>query len=709
MDPHNIERIHTFLACYPHPTRSYLDTVRRTKILELDPMHIIDYDKDLFDFLISNPRSFFREFQEALSGLHNFNKPPEILIDVSNVPKNLKTEIRDISEKHLGKIVFLDCLVGPVKQRMFIITKACYRCLRCGEETEVVVDQLGPYAKIKPPMVCRNPSCNRRGPFVMVNDKRVETSYQEFWLQEEVGVLNAGEIPYERRAFVIGEHLINRVTIGEHVTVAAVVEEMQPDRKASSERAVRGFALNVVGLRTRRDDELIEITEADIEKAKKLAQKPNVIDILADSFCPEIIGMKDLKIAILLSIVGGLQGRPIRSNIHTLCVSPPGLGKSTLGRYAQECVQRGVYTSGELTSGPGLTAVVTREPSTGEWQIRPGAMVWAHSDGKLTNLVVIDEIEKLKDDERSKIHDAMESGLVNLSKAGIMRALPANTPIVGFANIKNGEWEENQPRILQTGLSPTLLDRFSLVLTLDRDRDPERAEKFGEHIARLWSNQGSKPQGILSKQELKKYLLIAKATNPEMDPSLEENIKKIAVSMLADENVIKATGLKLTERQVIDIPRIAGGIAKLTLSEKVTLKHLEMAVDLWRRTTLEAYKDPNTSEAVFGVEGLQPLGVPEKCQIFYGENDTEKSQAHKNSERKKTGKLSLQEKVFLAKKIITELCGRSESGEAKHLDVRRALQQHGLSEEDAITLINLLHTKGMIMSPRFGSLVWIGD
>jgi len=107
------------------------------------------------------------------------------------------------------------------------------------------------------------------------------------------------------------------------------------------------------------------------QKIRELSTEPEIYDKLARSIAPEIYGHDDVKKALLLLLVGGVtkntgDGMKIRGDLNICLMGDPGVAKSQLLKYICKVAPRGVYTTGRGSSGVGLTASISRDPTTDE-------------------------------------------------------------------------------------------------------------------------------------------------------------------------------------------------------------------------------------------------------------------------------------------------------------------------------------------------------
>jgi DNA replication licensing factor MCM2 len=148
----------------------------------------------------------------------------------------------------------------------------------------------------------------------------------------------------------------------------------------------------------------------------------------------------------------------IRGDINVLLLGDPGTAKSQVLKYVEKTAHRAVFSTGQGASAVGLTANVRRDPITKEWTLEGGAMVLADR-----GTCLIDEFDKMNDQDRTSIHEAMEQQTISVSKGGIVTTLQARCAVVAAANPINGRYRSTLPFSKNVQLTEPILSRFDIL------------------------------------------------------------------------------------------------------------------------------------------------------------------------------------------------------------------------------------------------------
>merc|ERR1711865_1195416 len=144
--------------------------------------------------------------------------------------------------------------------------------------------------------------------------------------------------------------------------------------------------------------------------------------------------------------------------------------------YVEHTFPRAVYTTGKGASAVGLTAAVQRDEN-GQFCLQGGAMVLA-DDG----ICLIDEFDKMNEQDRTSIHEAMEQQTISISKAGIVATLQARCAVIAVANPVEGRYDSTRTFAQNVNLSDPILSRFDLLCVIRDESDTVHDECLADHV-----------------------------------------------------------------------------------------------------------------------------------------------------------------------------------------------------------------------------------
>ncbi len=603
-----------------------------------------------------------------------------------NLPASRRVLIRDLRSEHISKFVAIEGIVRKVTEVRPRVVKAVFACTKCGKLVEVIQeDEL----TLKQPYEC--PACKNKR-FLFLPEESYTVDSQRIRIQEYPENLRGGEQPQQIDVILEGD-LTGKVNPGDRVIVNGIVRAKP--RKFGSKQSqhmdlhIEGNSIEIL----QQEYEEFEITEEDKKRILKLAEEENIFEKIVASIAPSIYGHEDIKLAIALQLFGGVpkklpDGTEIRGDIHVLLVGDPGVAKSQILRYVHRIAPRSVYTTGKGTTTAGLTATATRDEFDGRWTLEAGALVLADK-----GIALVDEIDKMRNEDRSALHEAMEQQTVSVAKAGINAVLRARCALLGAANPKYGRFDKYTPIAEQIDLSPTLLSRFDLIFVLTDEPDEVRDRKLAEHILKT-HEIGEKLEKLrnvasveFTKEEidreseiaeivpaiepelLRKYIAYAKRT---VFPVLSEEAKqKIVEFYLSLRSRAKDnSAVPVTARQLEALIRLAEASARLRLSDVVDREDVERVIRIIKSSLEQIAVDPETGE----------------IDIDYAFTGTSKSQ---------------RDRILILKRIIEELEASNEKG-APEEEILKAAQEEGIDERKAKELLRKMREIGDIYSPREG-------
>ena len=370
---------------------------------------LLHQDPRLAEEVLANPEDCFFEGEKVLRDILTQLDPQYVErqylfhIRIENLTD--KVLLRTLKTEHLGYLTRFEGIVIGVTETKPLLIEGHFKCASCGTENQIVEFPEGLYS---PPYQCRNDVCQRKGSLILQLEYSKFIDWQKITIQEKPEELPPGQLPQSITIHVLDD-LVDQARPGDRVEVVGILKARATRMFKRGQLATYNKFFNGVTITKETSEYVdIEITEKDLERIKELSESPYIIEKIRDSLAPSIYGHDVVKEAIACLLFGGSQketpdGIKIRGESNLLLIGDPGIGKSQLLKFVSKLAPRALYTTGKGSTAAGLTAAVIRDQDTGEITLEAGALVLADQ-----GIAMVDEFDKMRPDDRTAIHEAME-------------------------------------------------------------------------------------------------------------------------------------------------------------------------------------------------------------------------------------------------------------------------------------------------------------
>ncbi|KAL7547507.1 hypothetical protein ACHAWF_010798 [Thalassiosira exigua] len=618
---------------------TYLEKIRHMcssnrAALEVSYLHLVQREPTLALWIDEVPRETLDVLDEAATrqtmrlfpSYHAIRD--EIKVRVSDVP--IVDSLRDLRRSQLDGLVKVSGVItrrGGVSPQLKL---AYYDCVRCRTTTgpvrieDTAFRSSGPESResdvseTNAPSMC--PACDSEGPFRINTSRSKYRNYQRANLQERPGSVPPGRVPRTKEVIFLDD-LVDIARPGEEVEITGIFCSTY-DYSLTRRSGFPVFQTYVAANHVRKREDASSasnLSEADRREILELAADPHIGRRIVRSIAPSIYGHEHVKMALAMALFGAVpknvdDKHRIRGDVNVLVLGDPGTAKSQMLKYAESTAPRAVYSTGKGASAVGLTANVHKDPLTKEWTLEGGALVLADR-----GVCLIDEFDKMNEQDRTSIHEAMEQQSISVSKAGIVTSLQARCSVIAAANPIGGRYDSACTLSENVELTDPILQRFDCLCVLQDVVDPVADERLASFVteshmmsvptsdvargaapaperSRIESaDDGSGPgdpgDRLIPQALLRKYIQYARANcRPALRGGTFDQEKIASLYVQLRRESMSSGGVPIAVRHIESIMRMSEAHAKMHLRDYVRDDDMDASIKMMLESFVTAQK-----------------------------------------------------------------------------------------------------------------------
>ena len=584
---------------------------------------VVDFDEllaaepKLVQQLMEKPDEYLEYAKRAAKAQLQIEEP-ECAEEIGKVTVRFRglpepTPLRVLGSKHIGRLVMVEGIVVRASPARPMVMEAAFKCKWCGAMSHVT--QSGPF--LTAPPACIAPECRRKSSFEFIQEESTFIDSQDVRIQERPEDLPPGQLPRWLDIKLLERDLVDMARPGDHVSVVGIARAVATTLPRVGR--LRSFTLhldtNFIDVESKEPEKVL-ITPEEEKQILELAKDPEVHAKILRSLAPSVYGYEHIKEAIMYLLFGGVSKHfpdiRIRGDLNVLLVGDPGTAKSQLLQYVTKIAPRGLYTSGRGTTAAGLTAAVLRDKSGG-MTLEAGALVLADK-----GIAAIDEMDKMRAEDRVAIHEVMEQQTVSVAKGGIVATLNARTSILAAANPSLGRYDPYRTVAENISLPVTILSRFDLIFILRDVPEKNHDIKMTEHILNLHRTGVSPIEPPIKPDLFRKYISYSKNLKPVLTQEALERLKAFYLLMRSASET-EGTPVAITARQLESLVRVAEARARASLRKEVLAEDAESAIAIMKKSLEQVGIDISSHQ--FDIDIImtgKPKSLRDKLSVILG-------------------------------------------------------------------------------------------
>ncbi|KUH33344.1 hypothetical protein APY94_06300 [Thermococcus celericrescens] len=479
----------------------------------------------------------------------------------------------DVS-RDLNTLITVEAKIMALSRPLIFYPELVFVCRDCGNEIIRLQDFLVPRIGEN-----KCSACGSKNLFIDTYKSKGK-ELLVFTLQDLLENLESNEQPQDFQAFTTLNTKKLLSLMGQKVKVTGIVRtkiQLESERATTSE-----VVLEVINVQETEQRASSRLTKEDIERILNFKEKyseKEIIDVLIDSIAPSIYANKKdtpelwaIKKSALLALVSPkkLVNGNLRKWINILVIGDKGTGKSRILEDLKRIFHLELVTGGGSTNQVGLIGMAKYDDMTKRWVYRAGALARANG-----TVLLIDEFDKLKEDDYKALHNAMSVGYYIFNKADLNLEIMSRESIMAMANPLKGVISNQKSLFEQVAFSTTLLDRFDIIIGLRTYESKEVVDKIDEKI---WEAS----QGLIKRQVddrlLVKYITYAQKIVPTWEDTAKQKLSDFVKEL---RKYLKENGtFNYSHRLQMSMINISEAIAKLKLKDRVTVEDVHEAIEL---------------------------------------------------------------------------------------------------------------------------------